>query len=285
MRIHMQMVDRSNIDSNRPAHKQYGGFEAWVESLPSQGRYAFTREEVMGVLGLSRKAFNQSARRLAGRKKIARIHGSFYVVVPLEHAGVGVIPADWFVASLMQHLGRPFYVGSLSAAAYHGAAHQRPQRYDVVTDRPLRDIECRGVGLPFLVKSGVENTPTQAVKGVTGFIPVSTPEATAVDLIRYHRRVGGLDRVLTVLQELGEVLDPAKLRQASALDGSVAYAQRLGWLLGKAGYEDKTKLLAQWVARQKPLDTRLEPALPLGGAQRDPRWRLRVNTEVEGDLS
>ncbi len=268
-----------------PGCKPYGVFKAWVEALPSQGRYSFTRDEAMTAFGLSRKAFNRLAGWLASRKKIARIHGKFYVVVPLEHAAVGVVPADWFIVKLMEHLGRPFYVGALSAAEYHGAAHQRPQRYQVVTDHPRRDIECRGVGIRFLVKKNLRETPVQRFKGVTGYIPVSTPEATAIDLVRYSRRVGGLDRVLTVLQELGEVLNPVKLVAAAKLDGNVAYAQRLGWLLEKSSFAVKVVRLARWVSARKPLPVKLEPSVPLRGSMRDKRWNLWINSEVEGDLA
>ena len=268
-----------------PGSKQYGAFKAWVEALPSQGRYSFTRDEAMKAFGLNRKAFNRSAGRLSSRKKIARIHGKFYIVVPLEYAAVGVVPADWFIVRLMEHLGRPFYVGALSAAEYHGAAHQCPQRYQVVTDRPLRDIACRGVGIRFLVKSKLKETPVQQFKGVTGYIPVSTPEATAIDLIRYSRRVGGLDQVLTVLQELGEVLSPSKLVEAAKIDCHVATAQRLGWLLEKSAFAAKAGRLACWISKQKPLPTKLEPSLPLRGSIRDKRWNLWINSEVEGDLS
>ena len=259
-------------------------FESWVEVLPSRGRYFFTRDQAMTDLKMNRKAFNQAAARLAARKRIARIHGTFYVVIPLEHASVGVLPADWFVVDLMKHLRRPFYVGVLSAAEYHGAAHQRPQNYQVVTDRPLRQIQCRGVGIRFFVKKTVASTPVQQVKGVTGYIPVSTPEATAIDLLRFSRQVGGLDHVLTVLQELGEVIKPHRLLEAAKVDGSVAYAQRLGWLLERTEFAVSSRKLAGWMRKMKPLPAKLDPALPLRGSRRDKRWNLWVNTEVEGDL-
>lgn len=263
--------------NNRP----YGGLEKWVEALPPQGRYAFTREEAMAALGFGRKDFNQAARRLAVQKKIARIHGPFYVVVPLEHLAVGVIPADWFIVALMEHLHRPFYVGGLSAAALHGAAHQHPQWLQVVTDRPLRKIRCRGVGIQFFVKNDVGGVPTQPIKTVTGFLPASTPEATVLDLIRYCRRIGGLNQVLAVLQELGESIDPAKLVKVVQLDGNLAYGQRLGWLLEQAGFASKTQPLADWLARKKPFDAKLEPSRPIRGSTCSKRWRLWLNAEVE----
>jgi len=44
-----------------------------------------------------------------------------------------------------------------------------------------------------------------------GTIRVSTPEATAFDLVGYADQLGGLDQVAMVLGELGEALDPDKL--------------------------------------------------------------------------
>lgn len=259
--------------------------DVWIEALPPQGRYSFTRSEAMTALGLQQKAFNRSAGRLSVAKRIARIHGEFYIVVPLEYTATGIVPADWFIVDLMKYLKRPFYVGILSAAEYHGAAHQRPQIYQVVIDHPLRTISCRGVGIRFFVKRNLEKTPVQKIKGVSGYIPVSTPEATAIDLLRYYRRAGGLDNVLTVLQELGEVINSSRLVEAAEADNNLAYAQRLGWLMGKTEFNNKTTSLADWLKQRKPLPAKLDPSLPLRGSRRDKLWNLWINTDVEGDMS
>jgi predicted transcriptional regulator of viral defense system len=282
----MYLFANANFDGDammKPA-RHVNTLDKWVESLPSQGRYDFTKGEATKLLGMTDAAFARAASRLAMAKRVARIHGGFYVVVPLEHAAVGVVPADWFIVDLMRHLGQPFYVGLLSAAEYHGAAHQRPQKYQIVTDKPLREIACRGVGIRFFVKRDVARTATKEIKGVTGYIPVSTPEATAIDLLRYSRHVGGLGHVLTVLQELGEIIDASRLAKAADADGTMAYGQRLGWLLERAKHGDKTGPLAKWVAKRRPLPAKLEPSLPLRGATLDNRWALLVNAKIEGDL-
>ncbi len=258
--------------------------DQWVASLPSRGRYSFTREEASEQLGMTSAAFNRAACRLSAVNRVARIHGGFYVVVPLEHAAVGVIPADWFVVDLMRYMEQPFYVGLLSAAEYHGSAHQRPQKYHVVTDKPIREIVCRGVGIRFFVKGRIAATATRQVKGVTDYISVSTPEATAFDLVRYSRQVGGLGHVLTVLQELGECLDAALLANAAETDGVLAYAQRVGWLLERTDHAVKTGPLAEWLARRGPPPAKLEPSLPVAGGGIARRWNLLVNADIEGDL-
>jgi len=108
----------------------------------------------------------------------------------------------------MVHIKRPFYIGLLSAAAIHGAAHQQPQQFHVVTTGPLRRLQVKSLSVRFFSKRTFAETPVVSTKVQTGFIPVSTAEGTAVDLVHYARAIGGLDRVLTVLKELGEGIDP-----------------------------------------------------------------------------
>jgi predicted transcriptional regulator of viral defense system len=89
---------------------------------------------------------------------------------------------------------------------------------------------------------------------------------------------------LTVLQELGEVIEPRNLEEAVKSDGKIAYAQRLGFLLEKAGFSDLTQNLSQWVNEKNPLPVKLEPSMPTRGCKKDERWKILVNVDVEGDL-
>lgn len=256
----------------------------WINLKQSQGSYFFTREEALEALKISAMAFRQAVVRLTEKNRIIRVHGGFYVIIPLEYAASGILPAEWFIDDLMQHVGQPYYVGLLSAAILHGAAHQQPQQYHVVTTKPMREARLKSLALRFFVKKGLSHTPVTRIKVQTGFIAVSTPEATALDLVRYSRAIGGLDRVITVLQELGEVLHADKLIEAAQSDGNVTYAQRLGWLLEKAGYSALTHDLAKWIIQKKPFPAKLEPSSPIRGATQDTRWNLFLNTVVESDL-
>jgi predicted transcriptional regulator of viral defense system len=174
-------------------------------------------------------------------------------------------------------------VGVLSASAFYGAAHQQPQQFQVVTTVRQRRIQKKNLSIRFLFKTNFGATLTNSLKVQTGYIAASTPEATALDLIRYSRSIGGLDRVITVLQELGETMDATKLLEAAKADGNLAYSQRLGWLMEKAGYSKHVEGLSQWIAAQNPLPARLDPSQPVKGAKKDSRWRLLINTDVESD--
>lgn len=270
--------------TNKKRSASFLDLSSWVDSRQSQGQYFFTREQVLEGLQASDAAFSNASVRLARKKRIARIYRSFYVIIPLEYAASGILPAEWFIADLMNYIGKPYYVGLLSAAMLHGAAHQQPQEFHVVTTAPLRKIETRNLSIHFFKKKIFSATHTTPVKVQTGFISVSTPESTALDLVCYARQIGGLDRTFTVLQELGEEINAEKLAEAAAAGGKLAYAQRLGWLLEKAGFEQVANKMAEWVSKKRPLPAKLEPSLHIRGAHKDERWQLLINTTVEGDL-
>lgn len=257
---------------------------AWIDQRQSQGLYYFNREEALKTLNTSETALKQAATRLIKKNRIVRVYSGFYIIVPLEYVSTGVLPAEWFIADLMDYVGQPYYVGLLSAALLHGAAHQQPQQFHVVTNKSLREVHLKNLTIRFFTKVNFTKTPTTQIKVQTGFISVSSPEATVFDLLRYAKALGGLDRVLTVLQELGEKLDAAKIVKVARSDGNVAYAQRLGWLLERTGFPDVVSKLAKWVSKKNPFAAKLEPSFPIKGAQKDERWRLLINTTVEGDL-
>ena len=124
--------------------------------------------------------------------------------------------------------------------------------------------------------------PVQGFNNPRGTVRVSTVEGTAVDLVGYMHRVGGLDQVASLLAELGEDLDPNRLVEASK-SASIRWAQRLGYLLEHVGAGDKTALLKEHVRRTVRNFTKLLPAADANGAQRSSDWRLYVNAEIERD--
>ncbi len=254
---------------------------AFIEALQSSGRYVFTKDEAQEVLRLSNIALKNALWRLVRSGRIASPRRGFYIVVPPEYKAAGSIPPSWFIRDLMTYLDRPYYVALLSAAALHGAAHQAPHELQVVTDRPLRPIEIGRVRIRFVKKVHVSKTPTVGIKTPTGEIKVSSPEATALDLVRYVEHAGFLANAVTVLNELAERLDAAALARAAEADGEPVYAQRLGYLLERIGHVALTAPLHEWIEVNAARVTPLRPDLPLAGAPRDRRWRVAVNEEVE----
>lgn len=255
----------------------------YLQELAAGGRYHFTLPEAAKALDASPVAVRAVLRRLKGQGLLAMPVRGFYVVVPPEYRAMGCLPADQFVPELMDFLGAPYYAGLLTAAELHGAAHQRPQEFQVVTDHNRAPVSCGRVRVAFVARRDVRDVPTVGRNTLRGVLRVSTPDATALDLVTYATRAGGLDNVTTVLAELAEALDPGALADVASRLGDVATVQRLGWLLDRVGADAKTRGLADLVGRLAHRPVRLVRANPSAGAPLDTRWRVRVNAKVEVD--
>ncbi len=252
----------------------------FVEELLGQGRYTFTRDEAQNRLGRTPTASYMALWRLQKAGWLTMPRSGFYVIVDPQHRSSGTMPPEWFINDLMPHLGQPYYVGLLSAAQIHGAAHHRPQEFQVVIpDRTVRPVRSGNVLVRFFGKGSFDCAQTQQIKVPTGMLMASTPETTAWDLVRYLKAAGGLQHVVTVLSELAENLDAKKLRGTVKRHGEVLVAQRLGYLLDHLGHRDLTKGIASSVANAplRPLD----PASPVNGASESRKWHLLVNASVE----
>lgn len=254
---------------------------AWVDDLQSRGLYSFTREDALAATGNTEIAVAASLRRLRKAGRIVSPRRGFHVIVPLEYRATGAPPAAWFIDDLMRHLGRPYYVGLLSAAALHGAAHHAPQVFQVVTDVPTRPLTVGRIRVGF-VQGRAAHSPTETMNTATGTMRVSTPEATALDLVRHASACGGLQNVAGVLRELAERLDGARLVEAAqGVERTVA--QRLGWLLDHLGARDRAEPLARALAGGPLFPTALRPDLPDRGLATDPRWGVIANAVIEED--
>ncbi len=256
----------------------------FVDDLQRKVRYTFTRAEAASALDMSDAVLTKALQRLGEARRIHQVRRGFYVIVPLEHSKAGTIPTDWFIGDLMAFVGRPYYVGVLSAAATYGAAHQRPQEYQVVVPVTERLIETDRLRIRFFRNAFLESVSTNSLKTFTGTVPVSTAEHTALDLVRFMKWIGGLDAVLTVLSELGERIDADALVGAAEKERVVAYVQRLGWLLERAGWSSVTGPLAEWVADRRPGRVPLDAGARARTGERVPRWQVILNEIPEGEL-
>lgn len=183
----------------------------------------------------------------------------------------------------MEWLDTPYYAGLLTAARYHGAAHQQPQLFQVVVPKNRAQIHCGSVAVGFVARRNVEQIPVTTFNTARGYLAVSSPEATAFDLVGYSRHCGGLGNVATVLAELEERLDSDRLRSVARLS-PLPWAQRLGFLLDKVGRPGLSNPLAALVVAEVSETVLLLPGGTKQAAPREPRWKLLINTELEADL-
>jgi len=253
-----------------------------VENLLSHGRYSFSRKEAEQHLSGSPAATYMALHRLVRTSRLVMPRSGFYVIVDPQHRAAGTLPPEWFIQALMTHVGKPYYVGLLSAAQVHGAAHHRPQTFQVVIPiRAIRPFRVGNVRIQFFGKGPFNCSETAEAKSPTGMFRISTPETTAWDLVRYPRAAGGLGQTVTVLAELAERLDAAALLKTVKGHGDPLVAQRLGFLLDLVRRGDLTAGLARWVGRDEAPFRPLDPSLPVAGASESAKWHLLVNTHPE----
>jgi predicted transcriptional regulator of viral defense system len=257
---------------------------SFAENLQASGRYTFTRTALEKAEPRSQVAIKSALRRLKERGRIVSPRRGFYVVVPAEYRAAGCPPASWFINDLMAFLHQPYYVGILSAAAIHGAAHQQPMIFQVVTDRPTRPISVARVRIEFHMSRSVEQAPIKNVQTETGSMRVGSPEVTAFDLVRFAEAAGYLNNVATVLSELAEKIDAHALTKL-AQDVATPDVQRLGYLLELVGASSLADSLSNWLRDHRHRSAVLAPWRGAGKEiAPDNKWRVIANETVEADI-
>ena len=245
----------------------------------------------MRVIRVGRGAFLDVAERLQRQGRLIKPRQGFYVIVPPQFLLWGAPPPSWYIDDLMRFERRDYYVGLLKASELHGSSQQAVMEFHVVTDKQLPRIQAGRSMIAFhyrkdlaAVRGGVEEHKTD-----TGHMNVSSPELTALDLLRYSTVLGGLDNMATTLVDLATKLDAEKLAALSAaFEGSVV--RRLGYLLETLGYSDRIsrmkdtlgELSSGWVELD-PAEAR-DPVFKAKPIDRDPKWRVVVRRAPEMDL-
>lgn len=254
----------------------------WLDTLPARGRWWSTLGDVVAGLSVTREAAYMALSRLRRKGLIASPYRGFYLVLPPEYREMGTWPVEHFIDPLMQWLGEPYYLALLSAAAMHGAAHQAPQRTQIIVARNRKALVTGATRVDFVARHDMADTPTEARNTRMGTIRVATPAATALELVGYAERCGGLSHVATVLAELADEIDPDALA-AQGRRAPVAWGQRLGWLLECVDQPALAAVLLPDVEVRAAAPALLLRSASTRGAPRAERWRLILNDDVEPD--
>lgn len=259
----------------------------WLSEQESIGHPTFSLEDVrVAFPALGSQVIQNNLRRLKLERRIVSVYKRFFVIVPVKYKVRGVVPPTFYVADLMRYLNRPYYFGLLSAAKIWGASHQVAAVDFVATHYPVLNAKqslnseikwCYRYSMPkeFLVERKDEN----------GRVLYSSPELTAVEIVQYEQHCGGLSNVATVLSELVESVDFAKLpREFFAYCKGVSI-QRLGYILEDVLEEKKLAeaLHDQWGKNFLPVRAKLSPRADNPAWTRNRRWHLDINEKVEVD--
>lgn len=260
----------------------------WIDNLQAHGKFSFSYEEVCNQFkNVTETAVIRSLTRLAQKNKIVAIYKGFYIIVPIEYSLKGIVPPAMFIDALMKYAKKNYYVGLLSAAVFHGAAHQRPQEFFVVHDLPsIRPTEKKGIRINYIGRVAINQNFLENHKSEAGYIPVSCPELTAIDLLQYINYTGGVNRAATVINELCEKIKPGKFTSELILSTQAAVLQRLGYIIENVA--GNQRLADDIYIKVKKVIPEFRPRLlktsgTTKGFETDPKWKIIINTEIEID--
>ena len=258
----------------------YNYVEEYLNRIQAKGRYLITLSEVRNEFEVSEKAILQKIFRLKNKNQLAQVRKEFYVIIPPQYSNRGMVPPTLFINDMMDFLNRKYYVGLFSAAALHGAGHQQPMEFQLMTQKPaLRNIKNQKLSISFFTKKEWEQNQIIEKKTEAGYLKVSSPELTAFDMVQYHKRIGGLNRILPILEDLAETIKPSLLLKAAKTQ-KISNIQRLGFLFDKLESESLTNSLIRLLGKNSK-------KVPLSLAHKEKtgmineKWKIIENTELD----
>ncbi|MDD3045121.1 MAG: type IV toxin-antitoxin system AbiEi family antitoxin [Candidatus Delongbacteria bacterium] len=257
--------------------------EDYVFKARSMGRYSITLKELREYFDASEKALQQSLFRLKVKKTIVQLRQGFYIIIPPEYSAKGMLPIYLFIDDMMKYLGRDYYLGLFTAASLHGASHQQPMEYQVIINSPpLRRIEKNNIQISFSVNNNFHSKDIVKKKSDAGYVNVSSPELTMLDLIFFNKNYGGITRTLAIIDELQEAVNKKNLTQTAKSYKSTPAVQRLGFLMD-IYFKNENLSDALFKALNTDKITYIE--LCSGGKDicaKNTKWKVIQNLELEG---
>lgn len=262
------------------------GVSDFINKCLSYEQYAFSWDEIKTEIPKSDTALKHELIRLAGKKEIITLRQGFYLILPPRYKLYGRLPLELYVERLFRYIEKPYYVAFFSAAAFHGASHQQVQQSYLMTKIPnIRDIKK---GNNYLSISATSNWPEKNIlkrKSDAGLFNISSPALTAIDLIHYQSKMGGLNRILAILDELVESITPEDVKDLLQWYPHISSIQRLGFLIQEL-HADETLLypLQEYFNNKKSFPVLLSPDKEKKPGKANNHWKVDMNIELESDL-
>ena len=271
-----------------------------ADYLLERGERFVTTERCAELLRVKPENVSRSLAPARHANQMVSVTNRAWVPVPPPWRRLhGAPPVHDYLDDMMHHMGHSYYLGYRAASELHGVSHHSFAHYHIVTPAPHRN---RRIGRSFLcfVRGNPNRIPT--VRKSVGYetnadVVVSTPEATAFDLIQRPILSGGIDYVATLI---GDMLTAGLLNINSLCAVADLYpmsvAQRLGYVVeimhGHLQWAIRSPLdmepLAKIVADRNAREVRLmyTSLSGLTEVKRTPlsrRWRLKIDRVLEPD--
>jgi predicted transcriptional regulator of viral defense system len=259
----------------------------YIKGLLSFEIYAFSLEEVITKSSKSSIAVKRELSRLVEKGEIINLRKGFYLIIPPRYTFTGKLPVELYVEKLFQYLDRKYYLSLYSAAKFHGAAHQQPQRDYLMIEKPkLKAIRKNTISIDyFTVNYWPSDSSIEQRQADAGIFKISSPALTMLDLIHHHNKIGGINRTLSALVELSEVLTEDDIESLLSWYPYKSTLQRIGFLQEELlGTNSFSKAIYARLSEQSFYPVLLSPRSEQNPGRVDRKWKVDVNLKLESDL-
>jgi len=258
----------------------------YIKQLLSYEEYSFSLNELIKNLNKTETSIKSELSRLIAKNEIVNLRKSFYLIITPRYSSLQKLPIQLYCEKLFKYLNRNYYVALFSAAKFHGASHQQVQRDYVITEKPkYNNISKNALDIRFFTTSNWTGKNIQLKKSDAGIYKVSSPALTIVDLIHHQTKLGGINRILSVIEELSEELTESDLVELLDWYPNKSTLQRFGYLLEELGIDnDYHKLLFEKLKTVNFFPVLLSPKSNEKPGAVSNRWKVAVNVKLESDL-
>lgn len=258
----------------------------FIKERLSFEEYSFSKEELHAVSQKEKSKLTTDLSYLVKKGEIISLRKGFYLIIPPRYSKLGKLPLELYVNKLFEFIDRPYYVGLYSAAKFHGASHQQIQRDYIVTMQPtVLDITKDGNDIHFFTTSKWPSKNIIEKKSDAGLFKISSPALTVVDLIHHQNKLGGINRMLAILEELSEELTKKDIEELLTWYPNRSTLQRFGFLLEVLEVESNLYApIMQHLKKSNYFPVLLSPKSKQKAGAVDNDWKVDVNIKLESDL-
>lgn len=243
-------------------------------------------EELLTNSDAPESTLRKEISRFIANGEVFQLRQGFYLIIPPRYHKFGKLPVQLYVDKLFRFLEKRYYLGLYSAAAYHGAGHQKIQQDYILTTAPaLRDIDKNKTKLRFFLTKHWPEKNLMDGKSDAGYFKVSSPALTAADLLYHHQKIGGINRMLSNIEELTEEISKTDVENLLSWYPHKSTLQRLGFLLEAFHVDESiTNLLFDHLCQENFYSILLSPKKDLKAGKTGNRWKVDTNIHLESDL-
>lgn len=258
----------------------------YIKQLQSYEEYSFSMEELLRDSNAPETTLRKELTRLMNKGEVFKLRHGFYLIIPPRYQNFGKLPIQLYVNKLFSFLEKKYYVGLYSAAAYHGAGHQKIQQDYIVTEPPaLRGINKEKNKIRFFLTKQWHEQNIVQWKSDAGYCNVSSPALTAADLLYHHQKLGGINRMLSNIEELAEEISKADIEELLTWYPHKSTLQRFGYLLEEFQFDESiTNLMYDHLCKEKFYSILLSPKKGQKAGGTGNRWKVDVNIKLESDI-